>query len=207
MDGKNSSRRIESDKPKDTSRYWGVFNIFVKYCLPLSILMILMFIGIYATDRNFLESNLNNIILLLILPILISVFIFYRKSNDLINRSKHIRKEIYQKIKSGSIKIELENNSEWVEIYNPANPQSIERIESSPERCNQGDPGWFRSRGCHEEAAGLVHREQRELGYADDRVPAQASADCRDVRGEASLRQRVILAGGRRGVFCLPDFF
>ena len=112
MDGKNSSRRIESDKPKDTSRYWGVFNIFVKYCLPLSILIILMFIGIYTTDRNFLESNLNNITLLLILPILISLFIFYRKSNDLINRSKHIRKGIYQKIKSGSIKIELENNSD-----------------------------------------------------------------------------------------------
>ncbi|MEA1998394.1 MAG: hypothetical protein U9N61_03590 [Euryarchaeota archaeon] len=31
------------------------------------------------------------------------------------------------------------------------------------------------------------HREQQELRQADDRVPAEASTDCRDVRGEASL--------------------
>ena len=112
MDGKNSSRRIESDKPKDTSRYWGVFNIFVKYCLPLFILIALIFISIYIADRNFLESSLNNIILFLILPILVSLFIAYRKSKDLINRSKQIRKEIYQKVKNGSIEINLENNSD-----------------------------------------------------------------------------------------------
>ena len=35
-----------------------------------------------------------------------------------------------------------------------------------------------------------VHRGQRELGYADDRVLAEAGADCRDVRGEASLKGR-----------------
>jgi len=36
-------------------------------------------------------------------------------------------------------------------------------------------------------------------------VPAQAGADCRDIRGEASEGQGAILAGGRRGVFCLPE--
>lgn len=112
MDGKDSSRRIESDKPKDASRCWGVFNIFVKYCLPLFILITLIFISIYIADRNFLESSLNNIILFLILPILTSLFISYRKSKDLINRSKQIRKEIYQKAKNGSIEIDLENNSD-----------------------------------------------------------------------------------------------
>ena len=63
----------------------------------------------------------------------------------------------------------------------------------------------FGLEGVTKKRLGRYHREQRELGYADDRVPAQAGADCRDVRGEASLRQRVILAGGRRGVFCLPE--
>ena len=56
---------------------------------------------------------------------------------------------------------------------------------------------------------GRYHREQRELGPADDRVPAQAGAYCRDVRGEASLElegasggreARGILPAG--GVFC-----
>nr|QNO41700.1 hypothetical protein NEBFCOPL_00001 [Methanosarcinales archaeon ANME-2c ERB4] len=45
----------------------------------------------------------------------------------------------------------------------------------------------FGLEGVTKKRLGRYHREQRELGYADDWVPAEAGADCRDVRGEASL--------------------
>ena len=43
----------------------------------------------------------------------------------------------------------------------------------------------FSLEGVTKKRLGRYHQE-RELGPADDRVPAEASADCRDVRGEAS---------------------
>ncbi|KAF5416705.1 MAG: hypothetical protein C5S48_02245 [Candidatus Methanogaster sp.] len=46
----------------------------------------------------------------------------------------------------------------------------------------------FGLEGATKKRLSRYHQEQRELGYADDRVPAQASADCRDVRGEGSLK-------------------
>ena len=44
----------------------------------------------------------------------------------------------------------------------------------------------FSLEGVTKKRLGGYHRGQRELGPADDRVPAEAGADCRDVRGEAS---------------------
>ncbi|KAF5417773.1 MAG: hypothetical protein C5S49_02825 [Candidatus Methanogaster sp.] len=59
----------------------------------------------------------------------------------------------------------------------------------------------FSLEGVTKKRLSRYHREQRELGLADDRVPAQAGADCRDVRGEGALNGRGILTGGRRGGF------
>lgn len=53
---------------------------------------------------------------------------------------------------------------------------------------------WVQSRGCYEEVVGMIHREQRELGPVDDRVPAETSTDCGDVRDEISLKN---FAGGK----------
>ena len=107
MDGQDSSRFIESNKPKDTSRYWRIFRIFIKYCwLPVFLLILILSIHIFV-GGIFLETNLNNIILALILPIIISLFISGYKSKDLINTSKQTRKRFYQKVKNGSIKIKL----------------------------------------------------------------------------------------------------
>jgi hypothetical protein len=61
----------------------------------------------------------------------------------------------------------------------------------------------FGLEGVTKKRLGRYHREQRELGYADDRVPAEAGADCRDVRGEASPKD---FAGGR-SISCLRGLF
>ncbi|PXF56721.1 MAG: hypothetical protein C4B59_16475 [Candidatus Methanogaster sp.] len=51
----------------------------------------------------------------------------------------------------------------------------------------------FGLEGATKKRLSRYHQEQRELGYADDRVPAQASADCRDVRGGGAIED---FAGG-----------
>ncbi|MEA1864553.1 MAG: hypothetical protein U9N46_05060 [Euryarchaeota archaeon] len=62
----------------------------------------------------------------------------------------------------------------------------------------------FGLEGVTKKRLGRYHREQRELGPADDWVPAEAGADCRDLtRAKHHYNWRAILAGGRRGVFCL----
>ena len=107
MDGQDSLRFIESNKPKDTSRYWRIFRIFIKYCwLPVFLLILILVIHIFV-GGIFLETNLNNIILVLIVPIIISLIISCYKSKYLINTSKQTRKRFYQKVKNGSIKIKL----------------------------------------------------------------------------------------------------
>lgn len=61
----------------------------------------------------------------------------------------------------------------------------------------------FGLEGVTKKRLSRYHREQRELGYTDDRVPTEAGADCRDVRGEGSLKN---FAGGRL-ISCLRGLF
>ncbi len=67
----------------------------------------------------------------------------------------------------------------------------------------------FGLEGVTKKRLSRYHREQRELGQADDRVPAQAGADCRDVRGEASLELGWVFwrAGDERSSACRRGFW
>ena len=75
-----------------------------------------------------------------------------------------------------------------LEVIEMAEKEKLSKVETAMQNAVIKEiMAEFGLEGVTKKRLGKYHRGQRELGQADDRVLAEAGADCRDVSGEASL--------------------